>query len=59
MNLRERTPADTQALSALLRRVHDTDGYPTVWPGDVGSWLAGDDAYGAWVADLKGSASVT
>lgn len=52
--MRERTPADTQALSALLRRVHDTDGYPTVWPSDVGRWLVSDSAYEAWVVDLNG-----
>lgn len=43
VDLRERTPEDMPALSALLRRVHDTDGYPTVWPGDVSSWLTTDD----------------
>ena len=53
--MRERTPADTQALSALLRRVHETDGYPTVWPSDVGRWLVSDSAHEAWVADLNGS----
>jgi len=44
-----------QALSVLLRRVHETDGYPTVWPSDVGRWLVSDNANEAWVADLNGS----
>jgi GNAT superfamily N-acetyltransferase len=50
VNVRPRTPADVQALIEVLRRVHDADGYPTVWPDDVSGWVVGDSGYGAWVA---------
>jgi GNAT superfamily N-acetyltransferase len=51
MKVRERTPEDLAALGELLRRVHEVDGYPTVWPSDAIGWVVGgDDSCGAWVA---------
>lgn len=40
---------------ALLREVHDADGYPTVWPADPAAWLAGRDRLVAWVAEEEGA----
>jgi GNAT superfamily N-acetyltransferase len=55
MQLRERTGCDLSGLSVLLRRVHESDGYPTVWPSDVDRWLVRDSGYGAWVGELDGA----
>jgi GNAT superfamily N-acetyltransferase len=39
----------------ILRRVHDVDGYPSVWPSDPIRRLTGDeDDLGAWIADQDG-----
>ena len=53
--LRPRRPEDLEPCVALLRGVHDADGYPTVWPADPASWLAGRDTLAAWVAEDVGA----
>ena len=55
MRVRERTAADLDELGALLRRVHELDGYPTVWPSDVHGWIAREGTDGAWVGELDGA----
>ena len=55
MRVRERTAGDLHGLSGLLRRVHEIDGYPTVWPSDAKRWLVRDGEYGAWVGELDGA----
>jgi len=35
----------------MARAVHDLDGYPVYLPDDLESFLAEDDALGAWVAE--------
>ena len=40
---------------ALLRDVHDADGYPMVWPADPAAWLAGKDDLAAWVDEQDGA----
>ncbi|MGH3220732.1 MAG: GNAT family N-acetyltransferase [Streptosporangiaceae bacterium] len=35
---------------AVLRRVHEMNGYPSRWPRDPASWLTPADLEGAWVA---------
>ena len=55
MSVRDRTAADLPCLVDMLRRVHEADGYPTVWPGDAIRWLTGSGTYGAWVADQNGT----
>lgn len=52
MELRARASEDVQALTGVLRRVHDADDYPTVWPDDVDRWIVGNGGRGAWVAVL-------
>lgn len=52
VNVRERAPADVEGLVVVLGRVHEADGYPTVWPTDVRRWVTGDGDYGAWVAEV-------
>lgn len=49
MNVRERTPGDLPACVAVLREVHEADGYPTVWPDDPVGWLHPGEP--AWVAE--------
>jgi GNAT superfamily N-acetyltransferase len=49
--IRARREEDLPRCVALLRAVHERDGYPAVWPSDPGRWLAsaGTDL-AAWVA---------
>ena len=49
--IRPRRSEDLEPCVAVLRDVHDADGYPMVWPADPASWLAGWDNLGAWVAE--------
>ena len=51
MLIRTRDEQDVPACVAILRSVHEHDGYPAVWPSDPGRWVtsAGRDA-AAWVA---------
>lgn len=53
--VRPRRPEDLERCVALLRAVHDADGYPTVWPADPAGWLAGRHNLGAWVAEQDGT----
>jgi GNAT superfamily N-acetyltransferase len=52
--LRHRRGTDLPLLVALLRQVHDNDGYPKRWPPDPEGWLTGKAAFGAWVAEERG-----
>jgi ribosomal protein S18 acetylase RimI-like enzyme len=53
--LRPRRSEDLEPCVALLRDVHDADGYPVVWPPDPASWLAGRDNLADWVAEEDGA----
>ncbi|HTU87409.1 MAG TPA: GNAT family N-acetyltransferase [Solirubrobacteraceae bacterium] len=53
--LRPRRPEDLEACVALLRDVHEADGYPLVWPADPASWLAGTGDLATWVAEEDGT----
>ncbi|GHF47701.1 ribosomal protein S18 acetylase RimI-like enzyme [Deinococcus metalli] len=48
--IRDRTAADLPALALALRRVHDRDAYPSVWPDDPAAFLNPPGTLGAWVA---------
>jgi GNAT superfamily N-acetyltransferase len=37
----------------MLRRVHETSGYPTNWPRDPGRWLTPGSLIEAWVAGTE------
>jgi GNAT superfamily N-acetyltransferase len=51
--VRERTPADLEACVTLASEVHRLDGYPSfLGEGGFTSFVAPDDALGAWVALL-------
>jgi [ribosomal protein S18]-alanine N-acetyltransferase len=52
--IRVRTAADLAACVAILRRVHEVSGYPSVWPGDPGGWLTPRGMIAAWVAEHDG-----
>lgn len=54
VSLRDRTSSDIPVLVDLLRRVHDEDNYPTVWPADPAGWLVSADSLGASVAEFDG-----
>jgi len=54
MLLRTRTPEDLDGCVAVLRRVHETSGYPSGWPQDPGRWLAPAGLVAAWVAEDDG-----
>ncbi|WP_306335130.1 GNAT family N-acetyltransferase [Streptomyces sp. KL118A] len=55
LRLRERSgQRDLEACVGVLAAVHKSDGYPVNWPSEPGGWLEGDDAFGAWVAELDG-----
>jgi ribosomal protein S18 acetylase RimI-like enzyme len=53
--LRPRRSEDLEPCVALLRDVHDADGYPVLWPSDPASWLAGRDNLADWVAEEDGT----
>ena len=50
--LRPRAPLDLPALVAALRRVHERDGYPSVWPEDPRAFVQGGAPLAAWVAEV-------
>jgi len=52
--IRPRREEDLERCVALLRRVHEVDRYPVIWPPDTAAWLAGRDPLAAWVADEGG-----
>lgn len=54
MKLRDRSSSDLPELVTLLRRVHEMDNYPTVWPADPTGWLLNVNSLGAWVAESDG-----
>jgi ribosomal protein S18 acetylase RimI-like enzyme len=49
--IRPRREEDLERCVELLRRVHEVDRYPVVWPPDTVAWLAGRDPLAAWVAE--------
>jgi GNAT superfamily N-acetyltransferase len=49
--VRPRQPPDAAACVALLRQVHEHDGYPLIWPADPAAWLYRPGQLGAWVAE--------
>jgi GNAT superfamily N-acetyltransferase len=48
--IRIREPADLPACVAVLRAVHEADGYPLNWPADPAAWLTPPGTRQAWVA---------
>ena len=48
-------PADLPACVAVLRRVHEASGYPSLWPDDPSRWIIPRDMVAAWVAEHDGS----
>lgn len=54
LTTRSRRPTDIDECVALLRRVHEQDGYPTHWPKDPRRFVAPPYERKAWVADLQG-----
>ncbi|MEJ5913150.1 tetratricopeptide repeat protein [Pseudokineococcus sp. 1T1Z-3] len=48
--IRPRHRGDLPGCVAALRRVHETDGYPTWWPPDPAAWLTPPGWAAAWVA---------
>ena len=49
--IRPRQTGDLRALHVALRSVHDTDGYPSVWPADPVAFLQPSGTVEAWVAE--------
>lgn len=47
--IRERRPEDVEQCVKVLRRVHERDGYPIVWPRDPVRWLSPERTAYAWV----------
>jgi GNAT superfamily N-acetyltransferase len=54
MPVRIREPGDVPACVAVLRRVHETSGYPSRWPDDPGGWITPRGLVAAWVAEHDG-----
>jgi ribosomal protein S18 acetylase RimI-like enzyme len=52
--IRPRQAGDLPELVRVLRRVHETDGYPDVWPTDPVAFVENDRPLGAWVAEAGG-----
>ncbi|MER5637229.1 GNAT family N-acetyltransferase [Kitasatospora sp. NPDC002227] len=52
--VRERRDADLPGCVAAMRSVHETDGYPVVWPAEPERWLTPGGTIGAWVAEVDG-----
>ena len=48
--MRERTDADLPAAVAVLRLVHERDGYPVHWQEPADRWLTPDGMRAGWVA---------
>lgn len=49
-----RHDAHLDRVADALRLVHESDGYPMVWPEDPIAWLTPDGTLGAWVALADG-----
>jgi GNAT superfamily N-acetyltransferase len=54
VRIRARQPSDLDSCVLALRRVHDTMGYPMVWPADPRAWVTGRAQVCAFVAELDG-----
>ena len=54
VRIRTRQPSDLDACVLALRRVHDTMGYPLVWPADPQAWLTLGMQVSAFVAEVDG-----
>src|SRR5580658_10864722 len=54
MIIRPRRATDVSQCIEIARRVHDTDGYPVLWPDDPPGWLAPSSELSAWVAVQDG-----
>ncbi|GLY27955.1 GNAT family N-acetyltransferase [Kineosporia sp. NBRC 101731] len=48
--VRPRAETDVRATAVQLRRVHERDGYPLLWPDDPQKWLSPPGTVTAWVA---------
>lgn len=55
VSIRLRGGGDMAGCVALLRRVHERDDYPLLWPADPAAWLSGSRQVAAWVADHGGA----
>jgi GNAT superfamily N-acetyltransferase len=54
VRVRTRQLSDLDACVVALRRVHDTMGYPLVWPADPQGWLTHGTQVAAFVAEIDG-----
>ena len=54
MLIRTKTEDDAEHCSALLRQVHELDGYPLYLPDDVPGFLTPEYEVSAWVAERDG-----
>lgn len=52
IHVRSRTTGDLEACGAILRRVHELDGYPVEGVTDTDAWLNPTTLTKAWVATL-------
>lgn len=52
VHVRLRKPADLESCGAILRRVHELDGYPVEGVTDTDAWLNPPTLTRAWVATL-------
>jgi GNAT superfamily N-acetyltransferase len=52
--IRDRTPADGEALEGIARLTHVQDGYPKYLPADLRTFLLDARAIGAWVVEDGG-----
>ena len=52
--IRDRRQDDLAGCVELMREVHRSDGYPSVWMDDAADWLDLPDRLGAWVAEANG-----
>ncbi|MGW2095097.1 GNAT family N-acetyltransferase [Promicromonospora sukumoe] len=51
----QRHTAHLDRVAVALRQVHESDGYPMVWPEDPVAWLTPEGSIGAWVALSDGA----
>jgi GNAT superfamily N-acetyltransferase len=54
ITIRVRTDADLAQCEAIVRLVHERDGYPAALPDDLRGFLATPGALAAWVAVVSG-----
>jgi hypothetical protein len=50
IHVREREAADIDVCVQALAAVHESSGYPSVWPADPARWLTPSRSLRAWVA---------